>query len=346
MNEPGQGRMMAPEHRATDPEPAPRPAPKPPSWGERIRSSPVTFLLAAINIAVYIYVESKGSSTSVPTLLHFGASERMHVAAGEYWRLATPMFLHIGLMHLAWNTYASVGWCTAVESAIGKRRFLFVYLLSGVGGACASVIFNRVTSAGASGAMFGIIGATLILRYRVLGSFDAFKRDSFVRSNLMMMAIWTVIGTQLRIDNFAHGGGLVFGAAATWVATRPRPLFGWLALTAGLLTAIGAAARPGWTPAGDDARAAMEYAMVYSTGVLGFEKNPDRAARLADLACREPGTEACTEAALAVYRSGDEAVVPAASSMLQRACEAGEVVACAPASAPVRVLDVGDQGGE
>jgi rhomboid protease GluP len=78
------------------------------------------------------------------------------------------MFLHVGWIHLLWNTYASIGWCTAIERAMGKRRFLFLYLASGVGAGCVSLvgsmIFGPKVSAGASGAMFGIIGATLAIR--------------------------------------------------------------------------------------------------------------------------------------------------------------------------------------
>src|SRR5207237_4941882 len=133
----------------------------------------------------FVWAETHGSTLKTSTLLQYGAVERLHVASGEWWRLATSMFMHVGWMHLLWNTYASVGWCTVVEKVLGKPRFLAVYLLSGIGGACASAYFHRVTSAGASGAMFGIIGATLILRYRVLGDLREFVRDRFVRSNVM-----------------------------------------------------------------------------------------------------------------------------------------------------------------
>lgn len=272
------------------------PDPAQPSIGERIRSSPITFALAAINVALFIWAETSGSTTQTGTLLRFGAVERLHVASGEYWRLATSMFLHVGWIHLLWNTYASVGWCTVVEKVLGKTRFLAVYLLSGIGGACASALFHRVTSAGASGAMFGIIGATLVLRYRVLGDLKVFVSDRFVRSNVMNMAIWTAIGlTAVNMDNFAHGGGLVVGALATIAATAApaRRRIGWAGAVAFVVALVAFAARPGWKPAGDDGEAAAAYVLAYSEGVEGFTKNTGRAERMRELACRDPASNAC-----------------------------------------------------
>jgi rhomboid protease GluP len=277
------------------PDPSP-PDPAQPSIGERIRSSPVTFALATINVAAFVWAETHGSTLKTATLLQYGAVERLHVASGEWWRLATSMFMHVGWMHLLWNTYASVGWCTVVEKVLGKPRFLAVYLLSGIGGACASAYFHRVTSAGASGAMFGIIGATLILRYRVLGDIREFVRDRFVRSNVMNMAIWTAIGIYaINMDNFAHGGGLVVGALATFAATAapPRRKVGWAGIVALVTACVVVAARPGWQPTGDDGEAAAAYALVYSEGIEGFPKNVSRAERMRRLACRDTESTAC-----------------------------------------------------
>lgn len=287
---------MADEQQPQPPDPSSPPDPAEPSIGERIRHSPVTFALAAINVAAFIWAETHGSTLKTGTLLQFGAVERLHVASGEWWRLGTSMFMHVGWMHLLWNTYASVGWCTVVEKVLGKRRFLAVYLLSGIGGACASAYFHRVTSAGASGAMFGIIGATLVLRYRVLGDIKEFVRDRFVRSNVINMAIWTAIGLYaINMDNFAHGGGLVIGALATIVATTapPRRKVGWAAVGAFVAAFVVVTARPGWKPTGDDGEAAAAYVLAYSQGIEGFPKNTARAERMRALACRDPASQAC-----------------------------------------------------
>lgn len=285
----------SPAEPTSPPDPSP-PDPAQPSIGERIRSSPVTFALAAINVAAFIWAETHGSTLKTGTLLQYGAVERIHVASGEWWRLATSMFMHVGWMHLLWNTYASVGWCTVVEKVLGKGRFLAVYLLSGIGGACASAYLHRVTSAGASGAMFGIIGATLVLRYRVLGNMKAFVADKFVRSNVMNMLIWTGIGIYaINMDNFAHGGGLLVGALTTFAATSApaRRKIGWGAAVAAVAVFVGLAARPGWQPTGDDAEAAAAYVLVYEGGIEGFQKNTARADRIRALACRDAESNAC-----------------------------------------------------
>jgi len=309
---------------------------QPPSLAERVKRSPVTFALAAINVAVFVYAESRGSTMRVPDLLRFGAVEQLHVAAGDYWRLCTSMFLHIGWMHLLWNTYASVGWCTVVESVIGKRRFFLVYVASGIGGACASALFQRVTSAGASGAMFGIIGATLALRYRVLGSAAAFVRDRFVRSNFVNMAIWTVIGlTAVRMDNFAHGGGLVVGTLTTLAATSTRPRAAWAASASLLAVVVTLAARPGWTPRGDAAEDAAVYATAYAHGLQGFTRSEGRAGRLADLACRDPATAACAQAGWALRDSEDRETRDHGAALVDRACRAGYALACGDRPLPI-----------
>jgi rhomboid protease GluP len=277
------------------PDPSP-PDPAEPSLAERVRSSPITFALAAINVAAFLWAETHGSTVKTGTLLQYGAVERIHVASGEWWRLTTSMFMHVGWMHLLWNTYASVGWCTVVEKVLGKQRFLAVYLLAGIGGSCASAYFHRVTSAGASGAMFGIIGATLVLRYRVLGDIKEFVRDRFVRSNVVNMAIWTAIGIYaINMDNFAHGGGFVVGALATAVATAPPPRrkMGWAAVVALVVGFVVVAARPGWQPTDDDGEAAAAYVLLYSEGREGFPKNVARADRIRALACRDPQSRAC-----------------------------------------------------
>jgi hypothetical protein len=163
------------------------------------------------------------------------------------------MFMHVGWIHILINTYASIGWCTVVERVLGKPRFLAVYLLSGIGGACASALLHRVTSAGASGAMFGIIGATLVLRYRVLGNVGEFVRDRFVRSNVTNMAIWTAIGPRPSTWTTSRRRGLVVGALTTIAATSaPRRRLAGRAPSPVVGSSRWPPAR--WKPTGDDGR--------------------------------------------------------------------------------------------
>jgi rhomboid protease GluP len=190
-----------------------------------VRAAPVTLAIAAVNVVVFLLAERWGSTTDTITLLRFGATERTLVSAGEWWRVGSSMFLHIGWMHLLWNTYASFGWCAPVERALGRWRFLQVYLLSGIGGGCASALCHEAVAAGASGACFGIIGATLVLVRRRVPDWGAFFRIPGVRSTLISAAIWVGIGmTLVNMDNFAHGGGFVVGVAATAMVTSRSPV--------------------------------------------------------------------------------------------------------------------------
>ncbi len=303
----------------------------PPPLLERIKSSPVTFALAAINVAVFVWVERAGSSLDGGTLLRFGAVERTHVLAGEVWRVFTPMFLHIGLVHLAWNTYASIGFCTIVESVLGKLRFLAVYLLSGIAGAAASALVWSKIGAGASGAMFGIVGATFAIRYRILGSASALVRDRYMRSMVSQIAIWTVVGVfVLAFDHAAHFGGLLFGILGGLAATSRRRVMPWVVLAAMVFALITAAARPNAVPDIPTAARARTFAKEWAagTGEDGFVKDVARAVRLAELACRDPKVASCVDVATTFARDTDPGLAAAGRSLAQKACAAGATTAC------------------
>lgn len=260
--------------------------------------APVTFALAAIDVVVFLVFEARDStvySTDSITLLQVGANQRAHVLGGEVWRMASYMFLHIGWLHLLWNIYASVGFCMAVERALGRARFLAIYLVTGVAGGAASVAFNDVTSAGASGALFGVVGAMLAIRRRQLPSFAAFLRDPPTRSTLINIAIWIVIGsTVLAMDNAAHLGGLVSGFFLTWVLTaRTSRLFWRVAFAAAFGASLFAAVRPWAPPRGKDLDQLTALSAAYLHGLQGFPKNVARGERFADKACRAGSALAC-----------------------------------------------------
>jgi rhomboid protease GluP len=184
-----------------------------PSFIERVRGAPASALLVAINVIVFALAEHAGDTTSNETLVRFGAVWRSRVWEGEYWRLATSMFLHIGPIHLLCNTYFGFPLSARVESAIGAPRFLVLYLLSGIAGSAVSVIGHDVISAGASGALFGLIGWGLMtLRLRI-GSLRAMWSDLAIRNHLLWIGGWFVLGVFAGFDNFAHAGGLAFGVA-------------------------------------------------------------------------------------------------------------------------------------
>ncbi|HEY3226666.1 MAG TPA: rhomboid family intramembrane serine protease [Planctomycetota bacterium] len=216
-----QTRPEPPESRPASPEPA-RPQVSP--W-RKFLASPASWIIAGLNVAVFLWVESRGRTTDGATLLRFGALERYHVWAGEYWRLVTSMFLHIGPVHLLWNVYAMPSWCAVVERRVGTWRFVLAYFVAGIGASATSLLGHHVLAAGASGAGFGMIGVTLVLAFVGLGSWKAFLADAGVKYSLVMTAIWVALGfTVMPMDNFAHLGGLVFGLAIGWLlAPRSAP---------------------------------------------------------------------------------------------------------------------------
>lgn len=314
----------------SDETPQEKPEAGPPPLLERMKRSPVTFALAAINVLVFVMVERAGSSTDAGTLLRFGAVERTHVLAGEVWRVLTPMFLHIGIIHLAWNTYASFGFCTVVESVLGRWRFLAVYLLSGFGGAAASALVWSRVGAGASGAMFGILGATLALRYRILGSAAALPRDPYVRSLVGQIVLWTVLGVVvLHFDHAAHFGGMAFGIAAGLAATSRRGALPWAVIGAMLLALVAAAARPGAVPDESTANDAMGFSKLWlEASREGFVRDVPRATRLAELACRSDEAPACLEIGRTMMVDPEAAVSSRGRAFVTRACDAKVAAAC------------------
>jgi len=172
--------------------------------------------LIIVNILVWAMMTLLGGSTDPQVLVKFGAKVNELIVQGQLWRLVTPIFLHIGIVHLAFNTYAIYGFGSQIERFFGTPRFLGLYLVSGIAGVLASFSFSRHASAGASGAVFGLLGteATFFYRYR-----SAFGR----RGQQRLYNILIVIGYNLAltfvapsIDVWGHLGGLVSGAALSW----------------------------------------------------------------------------------------------------------------------------------
>lgn len=217
-----------------------------------VREAPLTYGLAAASVAVLAWVEAHGSSSDPATLVRFGALERSHVWAGEPWRLLTAAFLHAGWLHLAWNTLAGVPWCVPVERALGRTGFLVVYLSSALGASALSLLGQDVVSAGASGALFGIVAASLVLHRRGVGGWRAFFRSRATRWVLGSLAAFGALGLAgLPLDHLAHAGGFLSGGVAAGLlsARARRPALAWGAYGAVLGAAVVAACwpRPGFT---------------------------------------------------------------------------------------------------
>ena len=181
------------------------------------RPRSVTTALLVINLAVFGIDAVLGAMGRPRMLFGAGAMVPLLVVEGEWWRLLTAMFLHFTVVHLAFNSLALYVFGQLIEAALGSRRMLALYLVTGFAASCASFAFisPRGTGAGASGAIFGMLGAWLVynLRRRSL---------SLARSNiqlaLLLIGINLVFGfTVPGIDNVAHIGGLIAGLAAGFV---------------------------------------------------------------------------------------------------------------------------------
>jgi len=187
-----------------------------PTLGEQLRAGPVTVGLIAVDVAVFLLAERAGSTTQTDTLIRFGAVWRDLVWRGELWRLFTSMFLHIGVLHLVWNSWFGFQWCVQLERRMGHLLFLLLYLGSGVFGASLSVIGHDAVAAGASGAIFGVIGAGVFDWWQRAGSLKALLEAPRVRQQLLWIGGWFVLGAFAHFDNYAHLGGLLFGLLFSW----------------------------------------------------------------------------------------------------------------------------------
>jgi rhomboid protease GluP len=318
-----------------DPAPHPTAPPPPPPPRRAALATPVSWAVLAVNVAVFAWVESHGSSTDPETLIRFGALARGPVWAGEPWRLLTAEFLHIGPLHLAANMVFGIPWCRQMERVFGPARFATLYLGSAVGASALSLLGTDGISAGASGALFGVIGAALALHRRGLGSWGAFLKSRAAQQVLLNLAILAVIGTFVRIDQLAHLGGFLTGAAWSWIATRPWPRrpWPWVALGGAVALAIALAVRP---PPGVRAVLAAE--------TLGREGRYEAALEtLRPLAnASEPiGSAARRLRADLRWELGSRLVtgdgrprdVPAGLELLDQACADGSVQSCAAAEA-------------
>ena len=178
----------------------------------------VTYVLMGLLVVVFGIQTLAGGSDNPQTLVNLGANYAPRVTVlGEYWRLFTANFLHIGLMHLAFNLYALYIVGTEVEMFYGPARFLLIYLLTGLSGAIASYAFTYGLSAGASTAIFGLIGTLVAFFVRNRDVFGEMSRSRL--SNLVVVIAINVfygmsVGT---IDNWGHAGGFIGGVILGWL---------------------------------------------------------------------------------------------------------------------------------
>lgn len=185
------------------------------------RVPPVTLATLVLLAVIFVGEVRLGALDSKESIIAMGALARDRVVAGEYWRLLTAPLLHGGAEHLIGNGIALYILGMVCEAAFGPMQFVVLYVLSGLAGSLVSIVMTPGPSVGASGAIFGLQGAAIVLlrreRERLL------VRDRRVGFVLLIWAIYSIAGglTDPFLDNGAHIGGALGGAL---IASRLHPV--------------------------------------------------------------------------------------------------------------------------
>ena len=179
--------------------------------GFKIKENPIVGLIILFNLIYFLLLELDGGSDNWITLVYWGAKEGTLISRGEYWRLLTPIFMHIGLFHLITNTIGLIIFGPNMEKIMGSNRFLFIYLISGAWGNLFSFFTSNAVGAGASGALFGLAGSYSAYLYTNRGNLGNSGKESLI-GLAWIIGINLIFGfTMNGIDNSAHLGGLICG---------------------------------------------------------------------------------------------------------------------------------------
>lgn len=178
-----------------------------------------TPVIVMLNIAVFIIMVFAGLgfiSFQTTDVLKWGGNFRPDVFDGQYWRLLTSMFLHGGVMHLAFNMYGLLFVGIFLEPVLGSNRYLLVYILTGLLASIASIIWHPATvSVGASGAIFGLYGVFLALLTTNL--FPPEIKKPFLINTALFVGYNLLMGLAGNTDNAAHIGGLLSGLVLGYI---------------------------------------------------------------------------------------------------------------------------------
>lgn len=197
-----------------------------------------TNIISLICILMYVIVGVYGNNFfnfDANVLAKFGANNILLVKNGELYRLLTCAFLHVGLIHLVVNMYSLRVIGPSVEGLIGKGKFVFIYLISAISASLMSLVFvdSNIVSVGASGAIFGLMGALLYFGYH----YRLYLNDAIKTQIIPVILFNLIIGFMMPgIDNGAHIGGLIGGYLATMAigiknkSEKKDMINGWIVL--------------------------------------------------------------------------------------------------------------------
>lgn len=247
--------------------------------------TPATWALIGANVAVFVLMAivaktvNPGTPQYQDALVDFGAKVNELIGKGEYWRFVTPMFIHIGAMHLLVNMYSLYMIGPPVERLYGTARFLVMYVLSGIGGVACSylTISSDAPSAGASGALFGLLGILLVFGLRWNHELPGVFRQAFSPRQFVPVLVLNLLITFFLpfIDKGAHIGGLLVGGALAAVVPyrrgddRARDIAWWVAAAICIVVVVasfGMAFRTFGVPRGanETARRLTEFVTNYN----------------------------------------------------------------------------------
>lgn len=178
-----------------------------------------TYILIIANIFMFILLEFSGGSTNLGNLIQFGAKFNPAIINGEWWRIITSMFLHIGMIHLFMNMFALYYLGVVVERIYGSWRFFVIYFLAGIGGGLTSFAFSFNIAAGASGAIFGLFGALLFFGTVHKKVFFQTMGKGIITIIIINIAFGLIVP---QIDMGAHIGGLIAGFLASASVNLPK----------------------------------------------------------------------------------------------------------------------------
>lgn len=180
---------------------------------EELKKEPVTVFLILVNVLVFLVVEFTGGTENTGHMLQCGAAYTPAVINGEFYRLFASMFLHFGPRHLGNNMLVLFVLGGRMERTAGRIKYLLIYLLGGIGGNILSMFLEMGTgefgvSAGASGAVFAVMGAMVYAVIRGRGRLE----DLSLRQILIMTGFSLYFGFASEgVDNAAHVGGMICG---------------------------------------------------------------------------------------------------------------------------------------
>lgn len=166
----------------------------------------ITYIIIALCVIMFII---SGGGYNIESLLLFGANYGPLVKSGDIYRLITCMFLHAGIIHIVLNMYSLYIIGPKVEDFFGKKKYLLIYLLSGISASLLSIGLNEnIISVGASGAIFGLFGALIYFGYSYRGYIGA-----IIKSQIIPIVIYNILmGFFIPgIDMWGHIGGLIGG---------------------------------------------------------------------------------------------------------------------------------------